>query len=201
MGTMKTDAIRSILSALQEYAGPLEEQEEEVLVAVAELTAIETESARLAEENLRLRTQEVSYQTKIVALRDTVRTILGDAHDAYEIEDNLQDGVLGIIGLCNAALSLTSPPTDKVLVTKEFIDGQHAIGFRDAHLTLINQGKVVVDLEKLREVYMAFKSWLGSAPGVYPTVLDWLAEAAGIEDESRITGGAAGLGNKLKDAP
>ena len=56
---------------------------------------------------------------------------------------------MGIIGLCEAALSL---PTDKMLVTKEFIDGQHAIGFRDAHLTIINQGKVVVDREKLREI-------------------------------------------------
>lgn len=38
---MKTDAIKAILSALQEYAGPLEEQEEEVLVALAELAALE----------------------------------------------------------------------------------------------------------------------------------------------------------------
>ena len=36
-----------------------------------------------------------------------------------------------------------------MLVTKEFIDGQHAIGFRDAHLSLINQGKVVVERDKL----------------------------------------------------
>ena len=42
---MKTDALKAILSALQEYAGPLEEQEEEVLAAVAELTALETENA------------------------------------------------------------------------------------------------------------------------------------------------------------
>ena len=54
-------------------------------------------------------------------------------------------------------------------------------------------GKVLVDREKLQEVYVAFKSWLGSAPGIYPTVLTWLADVASIADEDRIAGGAASL--------
>ena len=36
--------------------------------------------------------------------------------------------------------------------------------------------KVLVDAEKLREVYVAFNAFLGVDPGVYPVVLDWLAE-------------------------
>ena len=44
---MKTTSLKAILSALQEYAGPLEEQEEEVLAAVAELATLETEIAMM----------------------------------------------------------------------------------------------------------------------------------------------------------
>jgi len=36
--------------------------------------------------------------------------------------------------------------------------------------------KVLVDVEKLREVYVAFNTFLGVDPGIYPVVLDWLAE-------------------------
>ena len=39
----------------------------------------------------------------------------------------------------------------------------------------VDAGKVLVEVEKLREVYVAFKAFLGGDPGIYPVVLDWLA--------------------------
>ena len=51
-----------------------------------------------------------------------------------------------------AEAALTDAPRDSVVVPREALDAQHALGYRDAHIEIRGQGKVVVPMEKLREM-------------------------------------------------
>jgi len=87
---MKTEAIKAILSALQEYAGPLEEQEEEVLVALAELAALEKQVGWLRQA---LEFCSAHLTNDPLAAHERIRAVLFTAPSGKALKDiRITDG-------------------------------------------------------------------------------------------------------------
>ena len=76
--------------------------------------------------------------------------------DGYEVDYRASAGSKHAITIedfvCAAKAVLTDAPSDSVVVPREALDAQHALGYRDAHIEIRDQGKVVVPMEKLREM-------------------------------------------------
>ena len=108
---MKTEAIKAILSALQEYAGPLEEQEEEVLVALAELAALEAEYIVLG--------KALGWLTEAAEVYEADQSYCDDERSGLVQPITKAEGQELFDALANARAILSDEPTGKVLVDVE----------------------------------------------------------------------------------
>ena len=98
--------------------------------AVEAITSLEADNATLADENCQLRTQEISYQTQIAAMREALSTIHSDC-----VPDD-KDGTLtweeaasrSLLGVRITSQRALTPDSGKVLVDVEKLRALEWVG-------------------------------------------------------------------------
>ena len=131
---MKTDKIRLTLGKADNIYADIYRE------ALEELAALEAENATLADENCQLRTQEISYQTQIASL-EADNAAMREALDPF----------------CGRRNSEGYDPDDPACSVRCIS------AWRCRALALTpDSGKVLVDVEKLREL-----EWIGHEEGEF----------------------------------